>query len=293
MKQKIIICLLMLCQAAGISAQISLAELLKGKVSVGNTVEITQEAVKSELFIIRQQYRLERNGEFFGKNNKPFYGETYSLAVKVSGGLMFLDDVVEPWKYDADYKRVNASGKYNPVLFWTYQRAITDSVYKAAYLELGTEYVVPFNVQQTLYTHLEEKGNFGLSIDKEAGAKAGYMIWAYSKTNVQDSAMVVELRQSQDTIEIKSDSTLIAMSPAEPEKVLGGIYITPKYGHAGSVQFVLTGIAVRTGDTGWSLQLLASNDDTKDIEVTISDGKTPDNKKSSPRKKRHKTSDKE
>ncbi len=293
MKQAFIICLLIVCQATGTSAQISLADLLKGKVAIGNTVEIAQEAVKPEMFIIRQQYRLERNGEYYGKNNKPFYGETYSLAIKVAGGMMFLDDVVEPWKNDADYKRVNATGKYKPAQFWTYQRAITDSVYKATDLELGTEYVVPFNAQQTLYTHIEEKGNFGLSIDKETGVKAGYMIWAYSKTNVQDSAMIVELRQQQDTIDIKPDSTLITMSPTEPEKIIGGIYVTPKYGHQGNVQFVLTGIAVRTDNSGWALQTLAANNAPTDIEVTISEGDTPDNKKSSSKKKRHKTSDKE
>lgn len=46
------------------------------------------QAILPELSIIRQQYRLERNGEFFGKNNKPYYGESYSLAIKVSGGTM-------------------------------------------------------------------------------------------------------------------------------------------------------------------------------------------------------------
>lgn len=288
MKRIFIICFLTAFYAAGMSAQISLTELLKGKVTVNNKVEISHEAVKPELFIIRQQYRLERNGEYYGKNNKPFYGETYSLAVKVSGGMMFLDDVVEPWKNDADYKRVNATGKYKPVRFWTYQRAITDSVYKAVDLELGTEYVTPFNAQKTLYTHIEEKGNFGLSIDKETGVKAGYMIWAYSKSDIQDSAMVVELRQSMDSIDVKPDSTLIPMSPTDPKKIIGGIFVTPKYGHAGSVQFVLTGIAVRTDNSGWALQMLMSSSAPTDIEVTVSDGDSPEDKRTS-KKKRHKT----
>ena len=128
-------------------AQISLDELLEGKVGKIEGIEnetdtaqisktqkeseVINNAVFSELSIIRQQYRLERDGDYYGKNNEPYYGETYSLSIKVTGGMYLLEDVVEPWKRDADYQRVNASKNYKPVWFWSYQRALSDSIYKA------------------------------------------------------------------------------------------------------------------------------------------------------------------
>ena len=87
----------MVCCALGGSAQITFKlkdlkrqqeALAAAAVGAGSGAEMR--AIKPELSVVRQQYRLERNGEYFGKNNKPFYGESYSLAIKVSGGTIFL-----------------------------------------------------------------------------------------------------------------------------------------------------------------------------------------------------------
>ena len=245
------------------------------------------QAVLPELSIIRQQYRLERNGEFFGKNNKPYYGESFSLAVKVSGGTVFLSDVKEPWKGDSDYARDNASGNYKTSLYWTYQRAINDTNYKSVNFGIKDEsdesdYVSPLNADKTLYLHTDAISDFGLSIDKETGNKKGYMIWAYTKSDIQDSAMIVDLRQSQLSIDAKADSALITMTPSTPEKIIGGIYITPKFARGGIVQYLLSGVAVRNKSNGWDLQLLCS-----DYKITRSESTKPnDTPKSESKKKK-------
>lgn len=226
------------------------------------------QAILPELSIIRQQYRLERNGEFFGKNHKPYYGESYSLAVKVSRGTIFVSDVMEPWKGDADYARDNASGNYKTSLYWTYQRSINEANYKSINLEIKGEsdYVRPLNADKTLYLHTDAISDFGLSIDKETGNKKGYMIWAYTKSEISDSAMVVDFRQSQFSVDAKADSTLIKIHPSTPEKIIGGIYVTYKFERGGRVQYLLSGVAVRNKSKGWDLQLLCS-----DEEITISE----------------------
>lgn len=48
-------------------AQISIADLLNGSSLKGERINLTMDALISELSIIRQQYRLERNGETYGK----------------------------------------------------------------------------------------------------------------------------------------------------------------------------------------------------------------------------------
>lgn len=248
------------------------------------------QAILPELSIIRQQYRLERNGDFYGKNNKPYYGENYSLAIKVSGGTVFLSDVVEPWKRDADYARDNASGNYKPSFYWTYQRPINEANYKSVNLEIrgANDYVKPLNVDKSLYLQTDAISDFGLSIDNTPGDKKGYMVWAYSKTDVQDSAMVIEFRQSSLVVDAKADSSLIRMNPSDPEKLIGGVFVTPKYERGGRVQFLLSGVAVRSNSNGWDLQLLCLDDKNTKSEVTSIITKTDKEKKGDSKKKKKK-----
>lgn len=233
---------------------------------------IVETTVVPDLSIVRQQYRLERNGEYFGRNHNPHYGETYSLAVKVSGGTLFLQDVVEPWKRDADYARDNASGKYSPSLYWTYQRPLDGGEYKSVNFEITEDngYVKPLNQGKSLYIHSDVVGDFGLSIDNVPGEKQGFMLWAYSPTNVPDSAMTVDILQSPFTVVASADSSLVKMTPNAPERIIGGIFVTPKYERGGRVQFILSGVAVRDDSDGWCLQLLcAGNKDTVAIEESV------------------------
>lgn len=244
-------------------------------------------SILSELSIIRQQYRLKQGKDHYGKNNKSYFGETYTLAVKVNRGMYLSGNVVEPWKYDDDYERMNASRNYTPDLYWSYQRSLTDSVYKAISLEFGKEqFLKPFNADRTLYKHQDAKDDFGLEEDCTPGEKKGVMIWAYSKTTVQDSAMVVDLRQNGMTIHAKADSTLLAMTPGEPEKIIGGVYMVPKIEGRGVVRYQLAGVAVKTGKDKWALQLLVEED-----SLTKSEGEAPGNNKKKGSKKRKTKSD--
>lgn len=255
--------------------------------TVANSSSVEMQAITPELSVIRQQYRLERNGSYYGKNNLPFYGESYSLAVKVSGGTYLTSDAVEPWRIDTDYARDNASGNYKPSIYWTYQRPINEAKYKAVNLEIKdeSEFVKPVNAEKSLYLHTDAINDFGLSIDNTTGNKKGTMIWVYSKTDIQDSAMAVVFQQSSFTIEAKEDSSLVEMTPTTPEKIIGGIFVTPKIEKGGRVQYLLSGVAVRNKSNGWSLQLLCIDDRITKSESSSSLTKTNDKKKSGSQKK--------
>ena len=254
------------------------------------SMEILTEAISSELSIIRQQYRLERNGETYGKNGKSFYGETYTLAIKVAGGLYVSGHAIEPWRNDADYERVNVDKKYKPDYFWCYQRALNDSVYKPIELEIGTEFLQPVNSGKSLWKHQDKMSDFGLSEDITLCKKTGYMLWAYASPDIQDSAMVVNLRQNTIVVDVKADSTLQEVTPKEVERVIGGLFVVPKYEGRGRVQFYLAGVAVKVGKAKWALQLLTDKM-AGPAEVTDEPVLTPSNAKESNKsnKKQNKT----
>lgn len=257
----------------------------------GQSIKIIDEALSPDLYIIRQQYRLERKGKTYGKSHKPYYGETYSLGIKVSGGMYVTNFVTEPWKGDADYERVNADGKYKPEYFWTYQRHLNDSVYKAVELDFGTSYISAVNADKSLWLHQDLQSDFGLSIDNSLGEKKGYMLWAYSKTHAQDSAMVVELRQSVLKTVVKVDSTLVPMSPNDEGKLIGGLFVVPKYEKGGVVKMLLAGVAVKSEAAKWSLQLFANNQVGKEVAPNPTTGSTAKPEKSDKKKKQEKQED--
>ena len=128
-------------------------------------------------------------------------------------------------------------------------------------------YVFPINADSTLYRQDDQVSDLGLIINDLAGKKNGYMVWAYTQTNVQDSAMNVTLRQSSYVVDAKPDSMQIAMSPDNPEKILGGLFVVPKYEQGGRVQMQLAGVAVRTKNGKWALQVLL-NPEAKKTEKT-------------------------
>lgn len=242
------------------------------------TNDLLSFALSPSLVIIRQQYQLERNGEHFGKNNRPYYGETFSLGVKTSGGMLFMDQVMEPWKFDKDYDKVNSTDKYKPVLFQSYQKIISDSIYRPVDFELKSKYVRAINKEKDLYYHEEPRCDFGLNIDYTGGNKEGYMIWAYSDRSVNDSTMSVTLKCSPYTTEIGQD-LLREFSPVNADKIIGGLFVVPSVETGGRVIFHLVGMTVKYEDNKWHLQLL-----TKNLDKSIEKKDKKETKSNSPTK---------
>lgn len=223
---------------------------------------ILTEALMPALSVIRQQYRLKREGKYYGKNNKPFYGETYTLAVKVPGGTIMQRSVLYPWENDEDYLRVSEGGKYTHSLFWSYQRQLTDSLWKRVELDReGSRYVKPIDGDSLIFNFEEERPDFGLAIDETLGRKQGFMVWAYSTTNASDSAMHISLRQESRVINVSADSLHYSVSPDDADRIIGGIFVVPQIERAGYIKLLMAGIAVKNKEGKWVLCLLAKSDE--------------------------------
>lgn len=222
---------------------------------------ILTEALTPALSVIRQQYRLEREGKYYGKNNMPFYGESYTLAVKVPGGTYVQSAALHPWENDADYLRVSEDRKYTHSMFWSFQRQLTDSLWKRVELDReGSQYVKPIDSDSIVFNFEEEKPDFGLPIDETLGRKQGYMVWAYSTTNARDSSMHIILRQESRVINVSADSLHYSVSPDDAERIIGGIFVVPQVEKTGYIKLLMAGIAAKNKEGKWVLCLLAKDD---------------------------------
>lgn len=234
------------------------------------------DALKPELCIIRQQYQLKRGEDMYGSDGKSYYGETYTLGVKVPGYLYMQRGVLKPWEGDKNYDRVNADGKYESVYFKSFQRSLVETkvAYSPIEIEFGRSYLQAINSDQTLYRQEDLVSDFGLSIDEAGGVKRGIMVWVYSNSTLKDSAMTVSFQQEMLSLEAKSDSILIPQIVSNADRLLGGVFVVPSYERGGRIQIRLAGIAVRTANGDWNLQLLASHFD----DVSATDTKDTSNR---------------
>jgi hypothetical protein len=263
---KKLLCMIMLLAVTLPATSQSLRDYIRSR--AGNSDSMIIKAVSPALSLIRQQYRLERNGEYFGKNKKAYFGETYSLGIKISGGTIMYRDVMFPWEKDEDYKRVNDSEKYKPVRFESMQHKVSEKEWKRVNLELGSQYTTPFTADSLLYRHTDATSDFGLSIDENIGTRRGYMIWVYSTTNQQDSTMQVNFQSSALTIDITPDSTSIALKPEKTEKLFGGLFVVPIVERPGYIKILLAGVAAMASNNEWTLKpVVSSNNVTKIDEV--------------------------
>lgn len=225
------------------------------------TNNLISSAISPSLAIVRQQYQLERNGDYFGKNNLPYYGETYSLGIKTSGGMLLMDQVLHPWNFDKDYEKVNSSKKYNPALFLSFQRILTDSIYRPVDLELGSKYVTSINEDSNLYYHEEPRCDFGLNIDNGDGNRSGYIIWAYSDKNLTDSTMSISLKCIPYKETMDRNRIYKELYPVNPEMIIGGLFIVPSIETGGRIKLQLGGMAVKQHDNKWSMQFFGRSSD--------------------------------
>ncbi len=216
--------------------------------------DLVFKAVSPALKIVKQQYRLKKDGDFFGRNNKPHFGESFSLGVKVAGGTILQNEVLYPWLNDKDYKDVNEAGKYTPVLYESYQKSVIGGDYEKVDFELNTPYVKPVGKDSLLYIHSDVYSDFGLNMDTASGEKNGYMLWVYETDGKCDYK--VEVLNLQASVE----ATVIPMKPSSPSKVLGGVYVIPVNERPGTISFYLVGVASTCNNKDWSLKLLTKDD---------------------------------
>ena len=216
--------------------------------------DLVFKAVSPALKIVKQQYRLKKDGDFFGRNNKPHFGESFSLGVKVAGGTILQNEVLYPWLNDKDYKDVNEAGKYTPVLYESYQKSVIGGDYEKVDFELNTPYVKPVGKDSLLYIHSDVYSDFGLNMDTASGEKSGYMLWVYETDGKCDYR--VETLNLQASVE----STVIPMKTSSPSKVLGGVYVIPVNERPGTISFYLVGVASTCNNKDWSLKLLTKDD---------------------------------
>ena len=211
-------------------------------------------AVAPSLRIVKQQYRLKKDGDYFGKNNMNHFGESFSLAVKVADGMILQHSVMYPWLNDKDYLEINSAGTYSPVLYKSFQKPVTGGDYEGVNLELDSPYVRNVGRDSLLYMHYDIYRDFGMYMDTKEGEKKGYLLWvSWDKDTVSFSV-------ESYSVDAVKGKTIVPLDPSSPSSLLGGIFVVPVFEKPGTVTFYLAGVASTVNHLDWSLKLLTKDD---------------------------------
>lgn len=206
---------------------------------------VAEEAVKSGLFIIRQDYVIKRNsdGLTFGLDNRPEFGTTYSLAVKATNGYIISEPAVKPWHHDKNYDQLQEKEKYTPIILQTQITPLQDS---AIYSRIDISNSAKFDNKQQLWFIKQADTSKETFPDFQAG-NSGYTVWI-TVDEKQDLSINTAAKFWFTTDSIAFDKPTIIKQNFTNEKILGGIFVIPAYPKIGEVQFQLAAIIVPDGD---------------------------------------------
>ena len=264
---------------AGIHAFAQQPSFSLGNMSSSNQ-QLIEEAVKDGLFVVRQRYQLQdttaQTPALFGWQNRNWFGESYSLGIKVKTGYYLSDKAIRPWIYDPKYEQYTANNKLTPVLSAREYRTVEDTVYKAlpnndiSVKEISSSYI--FQVQDSV--SFEQKG---FPVDTCDGTKKGWLVWLVTDKPLEEQTdqlptyliyrLEMNFEQGKDRYEIRE--------PSSEKHILGGFYFVPAFNEIGQITFCLAGI-LNHENSKWYVVCLSDSIDTKVIQPNDSEvGLTP------------------
>lgn len=276
---------LMLLISLGLNAQIY---------KTGNQ-QLIEDAIQDGIVIWRQSYQLEDTAmnQRFGRYGEAEFGKSYSLAVKVGGGLYLFGQAMRPWESDGNFARYRETHK--PVLYKTYYRCLSDSVEH----EIVIDYARAEGCGENNLFFLRDSTTFsgnGFTVDGSEGTKKGWLVWVTSDVKLEDC----DSTTTADYVIYRHEQTIVADSlqygitpPATGMSMWGGIYVVPEQTAIGQLTFRLCGIISKEGD-GWQLiipskgtsQPEVSSSDTQDELTPVDDSADEKKSKKSKRRKR-------
>lgn len=226
---------------------------MTAQIYMSSNQQLVEQAVKNGIVIVRQSYQLEDtvSHQRYGRYGNEEFGKTYSLGIKVDGGIVLDKKAFRPWVYDQNFTRYQAS--HRPVNIKTEIRELNDSVFSVAKFNIDS--VSSENPATFLPDSLTFAGN-GFEPSSYSKPTEGWLVWITSSAEIQycDSVPISPPMIYRKQIEFNADSTSYPVeSPQTASKVWGGIFVVPEQTQIGQLTFKLAGTLIDDSNDGWKL----------------------------------------
>jgi hypothetical protein len=269
MKRIILLSLFILFCRNGLKAQVlDFPEIPKTTKQALTSIPV-ESHIKSNLFIIRQDYQLKdnstRRGAYFGREGKPSFGTVYTFGVRISGGYYTNSRAAFPWLYDANYNSFENKTQYLPVISGTNYREWNNQAYRRLDFPVGN-----ISVPSDSILFVRSKAFKGRGLAQGANVKNGWFVWIVQTSKENSDSILLEffLAEQNENLEIPDKSV-------SDKTIIGGLYITQSASN--SDQADLSGILYKS-DNKWFVKQIANNSSGNNrsaAETPNADGLTP------------------
>lgn len=242
---------------------------------------LVSSGVDGGVFMMSHSYQLKDtvSAQLFGRYGNTEFGGTFGPAIKVQGGYVVHESVIEPWKYDENYTRYRDN--YVPVTYKVGCREFAENGQTVAIEGQIPEHQM---LGASKYCIVKDSSLFegkGFTVDVATGKKEGWCVWYTTPTVVEsiDSLGKVTVLTTMKELTVSADQSRYEVEvPHTDANILGGIFVVPKQTAIGELSFLLAGIMVK-GEEGWVIEtpFLAFNpgDELSPVEeITPSDSET-------------------
>ncbi len=222
--------------------------------------QFIEDAIKDGILIVNQEYQLQdtETKQLYGRNNKEFFGKTYSMLLKVEDGYYGDIKIVKPWLYDSNYMEYRDKNKYTPKISGTSYRNIDNHFFKPSPFDADSYLPI---TEDFLYMWPGSDGDIGMQKDTTTGHKEGWLIWvtAEEELHKSDSAHL-QLEIYRTDIDIKKESCFYEIKNSNTNRIIiGGFYVFPLFTKIGQVTFSLVGILQQI-DNKWNIVTIGVHD---------------------------------
>lgn len=256
--------------------------------------QLVEEAIKNGIVIVRQSYQLEDtvSNQRFGRYGNEEFGKTYSLGVKVDGGIVLNNKAICPWNYDENFVRYQDT--HRPVNIKTEIRELKDSIFSN--VKLNIDSIASDDPIANLPDSIIFSGN-GFDVFSYSKPTDGWIVWITSSEEIQhcDSVGIEAPLIYKKKIEFNTDSVSYPIErPQTQNKVWGGIFVVPEQTEIGQLTFKLAGVMTEKDGGNWVLypikkeSIIEMSPNTGDELTPSPSSSTESNKKKKNNKKKKK-----
>jgi hypothetical protein len=204
---------------------------------------------------------------YYGWNNAPGFGDSYSLGVKTTNGYYVQDRAIRPWLYDPKFEEYGESKQYVPVLSGCEYKQAEDTVYvplpcgdcKTKEIAKNRIYLM----QDSIF------GNKGFSVEDSDGIKKGWLVWAVSDKPLEEQSkqsLSLTIYRAELLFEPGKERYEIK-EPVSNKSISGGFFVVPEFDEIGQIRFQLAGL-LHKEDDHWQLVRPTSHLLKRELEKT-------------------------
>jgi hypothetical protein len=212
--------------------------------------QFIQAATDSAFFIVRQDYILRdtsvKNSVTYGRNNKPYFGRVYGLAILANGKLWIDSRLLKPWLIDPEYKTGQKSDSLVPECSLLSIRPIGSHSYKS-YPEIKPDSDLNNDstyIARGLAVLNGFEGWKGLPMNFECRDTSGWIVIVHSQYPLAtNDSCNISLAVYHDKPAFGKQHQGTIKTPTQ-QNVIGGIYLSSLV-TTGNIALYICGIVTR------------------------------------------------